>query len=111
MSNIDSLKPFAKGKDERRNMEGRPVGARSRSTIVKYWLETINKAQNQITGKSEDLSIADQITLAQVAKARKGDTAAYKELMDAAYGKLIEKAEIDHSGNVTSIKVTVKKND
>ena len=47
----------------------------------------IEKTKNPITKEIEELSQADKITLAMINKAFKGDVAAFKELMDSAYGK------------------------
>jgi hypothetical protein len=92
----ENLIPPVKG--ERRNPHGRPVGSRSRSTIVKYWLEAIKEARNPITGELEQLPVADQIVLSLIGKALKGDVMAFKELMDSGYGKLTEK--LQHSGEI-----------
>jgi hypothetical protein len=72
---------------ETRNPNGRPKGARSRSTIVREWLDTKEVMQNPITGKTQRMSQADVMTLALIKKARKGDVAAFRELFDSAYGK------------------------
>lgn len=104
----ENLIPPVKG--ERRNPNGRPVGSRSRSTIVKYWLEAIKEARNPITGELERLPVADQIVLSLIGKALKGDVSAFKELMDSGYGKLTDKVE--HSGDIiTGIQINVKRND
>tara|TARA_Y100001937_G_C7056230_1_gene301548 strand:- start:462 stop:821 length:360 start_codon:yes stop_codon:yes gene_type:complete len=69
------------------NPKGRPVGAKGRSTVIKRWLEAIDKGKNPITGAVEEMSVEDRITVALIAKALKGDTQAYKALMDSAYGQ------------------------
>jgi len=92
MSGKDNLKPFKKGQSG--NPNGRPKGSLNRSTIVKRWLETFEQAKNPITGDTESMSQEDIITLALIKKARKGDTAAYKALMDSGYGA--PKQEIRH---------------
>ena len=85
MANEGNLIPAKKG--EVRNPKGRPVGSMNRSTIVKKWIEFQRAVNNEITGKTENLTVAEEITLQQIAKALKGDTMAFKELMDSAYGK------------------------
>jgi hypothetical protein len=91
MPNPQNLKPCNKG--ETNNPNGRPKGVRNRSTIVRYWLEAIKEAKNPITGQLEQLPIQDQIVLALIGKALKGDVAAFKELMDSGHGKITEKIE------------------
>jgi hypothetical protein len=76
---------FKKG--ESGNPKGRPVGSRSRSTIVREWMEASERAKNPITGEVEELTQADIATLAVLKKARAGDVNAYRELMDSGYGK------------------------
>jgi hypothetical protein len=75
---------------EVRNPNGRPKGARSRSTIVREWLESSETVNNPITGVKERLTQADIITLALLKKARAGDLQAYRELMDSAFGKVAD---------------------
>jgi hypothetical protein len=70
---------------------GRTKGSRSRSTIVREWLEATESMKNPITGESEKLTQYDIITLALIQKARKGDVQAFKELMDSSFGKIPDK--------------------
>ena len=84
--NLEKRVPF-EANDERINREGRPKGSRNRSSIVKEWLMVEQNLKNPLTGTIETLSQADMITLALISKARKGDVAAFKELMDSGYGK------------------------
>ena len=81
MANQQNLIPPPQ-KGEVRNPNGRPKGSKNRSTIARKWLETIQSAKNPITGEDEKLSQEDLMTLALLKKARKGDVAAYKQLMD-----------------------------
>jgi hypothetical protein len=82
----DNPKPFVKGQSG--NPAGRPKGTRNRSTIVREWMEAIERTKNPITGETEELSQADIATLAVLKKARSGDVNAYRELMDSAFGKV-----------------------
>ena len=84
MANEENLTPFQKGSIP--NPNGRPKGSKNRSTIARKWLETMQNAKNPITGVDENLSQEDLITLAMIHKARKGDVAAYKQLMDSGFG-------------------------
>jgi hypothetical protein len=85
MANEKNLKPAWK-KGQSGNPKGRPKGSKNRSTIARKWLEVKEKFRNPITGEIEDLTQEDITTLAQILKARKGDTNAYKALEDSAYG-------------------------
>ena len=87
----ENLKPFEKGQSG--NPNGRPKGAKNRSTIARFWLNTEEKLKNPITGQQEVMSQEDLMTLAQIKKAREGDVAAYKALMDSGYGAPLQQIE------------------
>lgn len=98
---LDNLKPFEKG--ESGNPNGRPKGAKNRSTIARYWLEVNQNLKNPLTGDTETMSQEDLMTLALIKKAREGDVAAYRALMDSGYGAPVQQVEqtqtnIDLSG-------------
>ena len=88
MPNEQNLIPAKKG--EIRNPKGRGKGARNRKTIVREWLMVEQEIKNPITGTVETLSQADIMTLSLISKARKGDVAAFRELMDSGFGKNTE---------------------
>jgi hypothetical protein len=92
MAKEDNLKP-AWDKGESGNPNGRPKGAKNRSTIAKYWLEVNQKLKNPLTGAEETMSQEDLMTLALIKKAREGDVAAYKALMDSGYGAPVQQIE------------------
>ena len=91
MPNPENIKPPQIG--EVRNPNGKPKGTRNRSTIVREWLEVVQRIKNPITNETEELSQADIMTLALISKARKGDVAAFKELMDSGFGKVKDVVE------------------
>ena len=92
MANEQNLKaPWKKG--ESGNPKGRPKGSLNRSTIAKKWLEAKSYVTNPLTKEKEWLSQEDQITLAQIREALKGNTPAYKNLKDCAYGSALQKIE------------------
>ena len=66
---MSNLKPFKKG--ESGNPAGKPKGTRNRSTIVREWMEAMERAKNPITGEVEELTQADNR-----AKGRKADRVA-----------------------------------
>jgi hypothetical protein len=88
----DNLKP-AWTKGESGNPAGRPKGAKNRSTIARKWLEVNQSLKNPLTGDQETMSQEDLMTLALIKKAREGDVAAYKALMDSGYGAPLQQIE------------------
>lgn len=84
------------------NPHGRPKGSLNRSTIARKWLALLEKTDNQITGEKQELSQEELMTLAQILKAKKGDTKAYTALMDSGYGQ--PKQQISTEG-ITQIKI------
>jgi hypothetical protein len=91
MANEQNLIPAQKG--EVRNPNGRPKGAKNRSTIARRWLEVNQSLKNPLTGDQETMSQEDLMTLALIKKAREGDVTAYKALMDSGYGAPLQQIE------------------
>jgi hypothetical protein len=91
MPNEENLKKFSAEYQPEKN--GRPKGAKNRSTIAKYWLEVNQKLKNPLTNQEETMSQEDLMTLALIKKAREGDVAAYKALMDSGYGAPLQQIE------------------
>lgn len=94
----ENLKPCKKG--ETHNPNGRPVGAKSRSTILKKWIEVYAKIKNPETQQEISGTIEDKINLSLISKALEGDVQAIKEINDTLYGKIPDKHNIDHSGKI-----------
>jgi hypothetical protein len=88
---LNNLKPFEKG--ESGNPNGRPKGSKNRSTIARQWLDVNQNLKNPLTGETETMSQEDLMTLALIKKAREGDVAAYKALMDSGYGAPVQQIE------------------
>jgi hypothetical protein len=84
-------------KGETANPNGRPKGSKNRSTILRKWLETKEKIKNPITGAEEQVTVEDAVILALIGKARKGDVAAIREILDTNYGKLTDSFSIETS--------------
>ena len=91
MDKEKNLKHWQKG--ESGNPAGRPKGAKNRSTIARQWLEVNQSLKNPLTGEQETMSQEDLMTLALIKKAREGDVAAYKALMDSGYGAPLQQVE------------------
>ncbi len=102
----EDIKKHEFKKGESGNPNGRPKGAKNRSTIARYWLEVNQNLKNPLTGDTETMSQEDLMTLALIKKAREGDVNAYKALMDSGYGAPVQQIEqtntdIDLSGMST----------
>lgn len=79
---------------EIRNPNGRGKGTLSAKTIIRKWLESNEFILNPITKKQQKLTVLDSMALAQIAKARKGDTQAFNALLDRIEGKPKQQTEI-----------------
>lgn len=75
------------------NPKGKPKGTLSAKTIIRKWLESHEKIKNPLTNQDETVTILDSMTLALIAKARKGDVAAFNALLDRTEGKPIQGIE------------------
>jgi hypothetical protein len=91
MAKEDNLKKFSSEYQPEKN--GRPKGSKNRSTIARQWLEVNQSLKNPLTGENETMSQEDLMTLALIKKAREGDVAAYKALMDSGYGQPLQQIE------------------
>lgn len=106
MPNPENIEKHKMQKGTTLNPNGRPKGAKNRSTIARYWLEMMEKTKNPLNGKDDTVSQEDLMTLALIKKAREGDVAAYKALMDSGYGAPVQVVEqtntnVDLSGLTT----------
>lgn len=104
-NNNQNLRPMKKG--ETRNPNGRPKGSLNSKTILNKFLSLQEKFKNPVTGEFEKMSVYEVMSLSIIAKARKGDLNAYKEILDRLEGKAQQK--IDHTTDGEAInKVTVE---
>jgi hypothetical protein len=99
MANEHNLIPAQKG--EVRNPNGRPKGVPNSKTRLLKLLELVTKVRNPVTGEEEDFSIAEQLDMQIIAKARKGDIKAYEIILDRLEGKAKQSTEIEVSGGMT----------
>jgi hypothetical protein len=95
-------RPFKKGKSG--NPAGYPKGIPNRSTILKKWLAFELNVLNPITGGQEKLTVEDEVIFALITRARQGDIAAIREILDSTYGKLTDKHEITGE---TAVQITI----
>ena len=107
MAGYKNIKPRYK-KGESGNPTGRPKGSKNRSTILRKWLEVATTIKNPITKKDEKVTVEDEIILALIREARKGNIQAIKEIQDSMHGKMTEKQEVEHSGEIATNLLTPK---
>lgn len=89
MPNPQNLKPFSKD-DDRASKAGKKSSKRgiphSKTRLIRL-LELTENLTNPITGEVEGFSVAEQLDLKQIIKARQGDTKAYNAILDRLEGK------------------------
>ncbi len=85
----DNPKPFKEG-----NQYGYPKGVPNTKTRLKRLLEIIQEKTNPFTGVKEGFTVAEQMDVALIAKALKGDVRAYQEIMDRMEGKITNTHEV-----------------
>jgi hypothetical protein len=98
MANEQNLIPAKKG--EVRNPNGKPKGVLNSKTRLLRLLELVTKVRNPVTGEEEEFSIAEQLDMQIIAKARKGDLKAYEILLDRLEGKPKQSTELEVSGGM-----------
>jgi hypothetical protein len=84
------------------NPAGRPKGIPNAATRYQRFLNLIETQKNPVTGEQEKFTVAEILDLQQIVKARKGDSRAYKELMDRLEGKAKEAVDITTGGEKIS---------
>lgn len=80
--NLKSWKPGQSG-----NPKGKPKGAKNRSTVIKKWADAKLELVNPVTKEKQKGTVEDEVVLALISKARKGDVPAIREFLDSLYGK------------------------
>lgn len=94
-----NLIPFKKGYDPRRKGNGR-----------KPKLPELEQLLNEVLGEEKnDISAAKAVLLSLLAKATKGDVRAAEVLLDRAYGKAMQRADLTSNGDsITGASVVVQ---
>lgn len=91
---LDNLTPWQPGKSG--NPKGKPKGVQHSSTRLRRLLEITQNFENPITEETAGFTVAEQMDLAQIMKAKSGDTQAYNTIMDRLEGK--PKQTVEESG-------------
>lgn len=90
-------------KGETANPNGRPKGVENSKTRLLRLLKLVQVKTNPINGEKEEFSVMEQIDMAIITKALKGDIKAYQEILDRLEGKATQ--EIKQTGETP---VTIK---
>lgn len=99
MANEQNLKPWKPGQSG--NPAGLKRGTEHSSTRLKRLLHAVGKMKNPLTGQVEEFTALEMADAAIIARAMKGDTAAYREILDRLEGKVPAKTEVTGSMNLT----------
>ena len=94
MSKDEPIKKHQFKKGQSGNPKGRPKGVRNRSTVAKEILNLISEGTNPITREQQDMSQEHLLYFALLKKARQGDVAASKAILDSAYGQPKETVDV-----------------
>ena len=101
----DDIKKHEFKKGQSGNPNGRPKGTENSKTRLMRLFSLVQSKTNPVTGAKEEFSVLEQMDMALVAKALKGDVRAYNELMDRFEGK--PEQTVKNEG-VSSIKIVRK---
>ena len=84
---------WPKGKSA--NPKGYPKGKLQTKTIIKYWLGMKEEIPDPFKpGQFLKVKVIDTMTLGLINKARKGDVASYRELLDRVEGKPVQSTKL-----------------
>ncbi len=97
MPNPQNLKNWEKGQSG--NPNGRPKGTENSKTRLARLLSLVQSKKNPVTGVDEEFSLLEQMDMAQIVKALKGDSKAYKEILDRFEGQSKQSIEVESNNN------------
>lgn len=100
MANDSNLIPAEPG--EIRNPKGRGKGVPNSKTRLMRLLDITENLTNPITKEVEGFSVAEQLDLAQIIKARRGDTRAYIAILDRLEGKPVQNVDMSVTGKAST---------
>lgn len=96
-------KPFQKGHDPRRNLNGRPKGVKNFKTIFEEAVKKIAKEK-----EIDPESIEVDLVIKAIAEARRGDYKYYKDIFDRIYGQPKQTIGLDDEDFITKITLEIK---
>lgn len=73
---------------------GRPKGVPNTATRLQKFLNAQMRGKHPTTGEEMDFTVAEAMDLQQIAKALKGDTAAWEKILDRLEGKAKQTTEL-----------------
>ena len=87
--NANLKPPYKKGQSG--NPAGKPKGTEHSATRLLRFLHAIQTKKNPMSGADEKMTLLEQLDLAMMAKALKGDVRAYEQIIDRLEGKAVQK--------------------
>lgn len=92
------------------NPKGYPKGKPNAKTVIAYWLGQTEEIDNPLTGQRETITQLDAITLRLLQEARKGNVAAFRELVDRTEGKPVQSTKLlDHNDKALEVTIGFKR--
>lgn len=98
---LENLKSWQKGQSG--NPAGKHKGTENSATRLMRLLKLTNNLQNPITGEIEGFTVLEQLDLAQIIKARAGNTKSYEVILERLEGKPKETSDINLTGKLTLV--------
>jgi hypothetical protein len=87
VANEQNLKPKPFTSENQPPNRGRKKGVPNRATVLKRWASVKLELTNPVTKEKQKGTVEDEVVLALISKARKGDVPAIREFLDSLYGK------------------------
>ena len=90
------------------NPNGRPKGVPNTSTRLQRFLNATRRGKNPVSGEEEEFTVAELMDLQQIAKAIKGDTAAWEKILDRLEGKARTPVDMNVNQTATADELTAE---
>lgn len=96
---LDNLKPFNSESASEAGKKSSREGIPNTKTRLKRLLKIVQDKKNPFTGEFEGFTVAEQMDMAMILKAVKGDTRAYQALVDRLEGKPSQSVDMTTGGD------------